>query len=93
MKGIDLVAQEREEQINKHGFTLEDDSFHRNNELIKAALFCLNDEVFEFPFHWNVSYRNRILRKNRIGRLTTAAAYIVAQLDQELLKIGKYKQE
>lgn len=91
MKGIELVAKEREEQINKHGFTLEDDSFYKSNELIKAALFCIDSNTFEFPYHWNVGNRNALLRKDKIGKLTCAAAFIIAQLDQELINTGEYK--
>ena len=91
MKGIDLVAKERSEQINKHGFTVEEDSFYKKNELIKAALFCIDDSIFEFPYLWNVAYRNRILRKARLDRLVCAAALITAQIDQELTEQGLYE--
>jgi hypothetical protein len=90
MKATELIAKEREEQISKHGYTIEDDSFYKQNELLKAALFCINPDTFEFPYYWNVAARNKLLRKTKMERLVCAASFIAAQIDQELHKEGKY---
>lgn len=89
MTGLELIIKERQEQIDKHGYTLEEDRFYNKNELLKAALFCIDNNIFEFPFYWNVSTRNKILSKSRIEKLTCAGAFIAAQLDQELLNVGQ----
>ncbi|HEY1044974.1 MAG TPA: hypothetical protein VGF79_00950 [Bacteroidia bacterium] len=40
--GIELISDERREQLEKHGWTLEHDSEHTNGELKLAALYALN---------------------------------------------------
>jgi len=40
--GLSLIKQERREQINKHGWTLEQDRFYKEGQLVQAALFCID---------------------------------------------------
>lgn len=80
--GIELIAQERFEQIEKHGFSVENDEFYSQNELLKAALFCINPDVFEWPFYWQEKFRDKILNKSDEERLTVAGAFIAAEIDR-----------
>ena len=80
--GIELITEEREEQILKHGFKVENDADYSNNELVKASFFAINPEQFEWPFYWREDYRSKILRKTRIQRLTVAGALIAAEIDR-----------
>jgi len=80
--GIELIAQERQEQIEKHGWDLKSDQDYSKNELIKAALFCLNSNNFEWPFYWDEKFRNKILDKDKIGQLKVAGAFIAAEIDR-----------
>jgi len=82
--GIELIAEERQEQIEKHGFSVEDDAeYYQKNELIKAALFCIDNSVFEWPFYWQEKFRDKILNKrDQIERLKIAGALIAAEIDR-----------
>lgn len=81
--GAELIAIERDEQINKHGYNVGNDTDYGENELIKAALFCINSQVFEWPFDWSSKSRDKILySKDEVQRLTVAGAFIAAQIDR-----------
>ncbi len=80
--GIELISQERQEQIEKHGFDVKRDSDYSKNELVKAAMFCVNPELFEWPYYWHSSFRDKILAKTRKERLVIAGALIAAELDR-----------
>lgn len=82
--GVMLIARERQEQIEKHGFSVKEDvEFYQKNELIKAALFCIDTSVFEWPFYWQEEFRGKILAKtDPVERLRVAGALIAAEIDR-----------
>jgi len=80
--GIELITKERDEQINKHGFDVTKDSGYADNELIKAALFAINPNQFEWPFYWQEIYRDKIMKKHILDRLAVAGALIAAEIDR-----------
>jgi hypothetical protein len=81
--GIELIAEERQEQIEKHGFTVQQDVKHyNNNELIKGALFCVNTETFEWPYGWDLVFKRKISESDRINQLKKAGAFIAAEIDR-----------
>lgn len=81
--GIELIAEERKEQIEKHGFDVTKDSGYNDNELIKAALFAINPNQFEWPFYWMEEFREKIKNKpNDVERLKIAGALIAAEIDR-----------
>lgn len=82
--GIELIAEERKEQIEKHGWDLTNNIDYVNGELIKAALFAINPDQFEWPFYWQEKFRNKILAKTKIERLRIAGALIAAEMDRTL---------
>lgn len=45
MTGIELIAKERQEQIEKHGFDKNHDENHCDGELIDAAVVCASNHV------------------------------------------------
>lgn len=86
--GIELIAEERSEQIEKHGFSLELDArYYKNKELVQAAEFCLlqagfsgyEDKNVFWPSGWDKHFMNKILNKSRIGQLTVAGAFLKAE--------------
>lgn len=86
LTGIELITQERKEQIEKHGFDVSIDADYNSNELTKAALFCIDPTNFEWPFHWDPKFRNKILNNDKIDRLKKAGAFIAAAIDREHYK-------
>lgn len=90
--GVQLIAEERQEQIEKHGYYISTDAqFHREGELIKAALFAINPWQFEWPFHWNKQGRDKVLGKSKIDRLKVAGAFIAAEIDIEQYRQNEQK--
>lgn len=81
--GVELIAEERKEQIEKHGFDVTEDANYSHNELIKAALFAINPDQFEWPYYWSEKLRRKIIDKpNAIERLKVAGALIAAEIDR-----------
>lgn len=92
MTGVEQIAEERKEQIEVHGFNVNYDRHYSHNELIKAALFAINPEQFEWPFYWDEKFRDKIIDKPNIKeRLRIAGAFIAAEIDriQHFESIGK----
>lgn len=83
LTGIELITQERKEQIEKHGFDVANDQDYSHNELIKGALFAINPDQFEWPYFWDKEFRDKIVNKpNSIERLKIAGALIAAEIDR-----------
>ena len=80
--GIELIAEERQEQIEKHGWDLSHDASYSDEQLLKAALFCIDQKRFEWPWGWIGYFRNKVLDKNRIEQLAVAGALIAAEIDR-----------
>ena len=90
--GIELIAIERAEQINKHGYTPESDKHdYEQHELILLVEYLLKDDndaerdnIREyliatcFP-EWLL---NKFDSKSKIQRLTVAGALIAAEIDR-----------
>jgi len=90
MTGIELVAQERKEQIEKHGRTIElDKKFNYKFQLTDAVL-SLTQPAIEFddleanrcPDDWEHTIWNKMLNKPYKERLIIAAALLCAEIDR-----------
>lgn len=44
MTGVEMIAQEREEQISKHGWTIEHDKQYRDSELLALVEYIIKDD-------------------------------------------------
>lgn len=93
--GAELIAQERAEQIQKHGFTPERDRAYTDQELLQAAvsLLLLDETLFLYnggsedaadcwPENWNFDLFCKIESKDRIEQLQIAGALIAAEIDR-----------
>lgn len=92
--GIELIAEERQRQIEKEGWTAEHDSWHEDGSLAKAAACYAN------PLYDEVKNTNRVLfgekqipeywpfdeewwkPKDRLSDLIRAGALIAAEIDR-----------
>lgn len=88
--GIELIAQERQEQIKKHGRTVERD-FKENSagDMINAAATLMNLEFYEFPHQWDEVICDKMMSKSYKDRLVIAGAFIAAEIDRLQAKEGK----
>lgn len=86
--GFELICDERREQIEKHGWTLEHDKDHTNGELVQAALFCIEQskwpkiEIAVWPEFWERDFEWKIRNKSEIGKLVVAGAFYLAETDR-----------
>lgn len=76
--GVDLIAAERQRQIEAEGWTTEHDDGHREGDLAQAAAaYALNDEElwpWEADGSWNPGEYGR--------RLVKAGALLAAEIDR-----------
>lgn len=90
--GIELISDERKEQIEKHGFSVTKDAeFYEDYELIQAALFCIDLTTetgyglktgIMWPEDWGKKFKKKIMAKDKIGQLKVAGALIAAEIDR-----------
>jgi hypothetical protein len=87
--GVELIAEERQEQIIKHGFTGEHHVNHiewyDENQLVEAAKVLstpdLSGNVW-YPKNWDHVWFYRLCRKPYFERLVIAGALIAAEIDR-----------
>lgn len=89
MTGIELIAEERQEQLDKHKRSVQyDREVNRDCQLGTAAgilcyelieeLNCENDP----PTDWNIELWNKMISKPYKERLIIAGALIAAEIDR-----------
>lgn len=87
MTGIELIAKERQEQIEKHGWTLEHDREHSSGQMAKLAatlsVYHTDAVVLEsgdsIPDDWNLIKK---VIGDSVKALTIAGALIAAEIDR-----------
>lgn len=98
--GIELIAQERKEQIRKHGFTKAWDRRYNGGELVQGALCTLEkvgrgpgftNEKHPWPGGWSTHFNDKIRFKDDVGKLIVAGAFYMAENDR--LKEPKYEKK
>src|SRR5690606_7328148 len=89
MNGIELIAQERQKQIDKHGFTGEHHAQHpkwyEGGQLLSAARHLSSLYMVDIdwrPHNWDPEWYRRLCNKSFKGRIIIAAALIAAELDR-----------
>lgn len=82
--GIVLIAEERKEQLTKHGWSIENDQQYINDELIDAAMQYIGGDLIScWPETWDKKWYKP---GNRIDELKRAGALIAAEIDRLLIK-------
>ena len=86
--GIELITQERQEQIEKHGRNIPSDVYYNSTKengyypLISGCIYLLDDHFKIIPSHWNREILNKMHSKDYKERLIIAAALIAAEIDR-----------
>lgn len=91
--GIELITEERQKQIDKHGFTAEHHAMHPEwydkGQLIEAAhklsFVMSNDET---PENWDAEWFSNLCRRPHQERLIIAAALVASELDRLIYLIN-----
>lgn len=82
MTGIELITKEREEQLQKHGWTPQHDDQHYDGSLVHAAISAMLLDGDFFPENWDLKYFNKFESKTLIDRMKVAGALIAAEIDR-----------
>lgn len=88
LTGVELIAKERQEQIEKHGYTTyEDHQRYTDDEyeesgILHAVIGILKLDTCEFPNDWDKERIRKILCKPYVERLSIAGALIAAEIDR-----------
>ncbi len=83
--GIELITKERQEQIAKHGRSVEHDDQYKVRELSTAAVALLNQHpaIADFPPSWRSNaITHHMASKPYSDRLIIAGALIAAEIDR-----------
>lgn len=87
--GIELIARERKEQIEKHGRTIELDVLSNAHQQLSeaASKLCADDVGGYWPFEtlpagWNQDVWDKMTNKSYKERLIIAGALIAAEIDR-----------
>lgn len=87
--GIELIADERWEQVKKHGRTIEKDLQLNDNEQLSMAaemLLAVSHEEgidpMSFPDGWDHDICQKMISKSYKERLIIAGALIAAEIDR-----------
>lgn len=80
-----MIAEERKEQIEKHGYTIEKDVIeNRFSQLTDAAMMLLMTDRHKLtpPSFWDVSIWKRMIAKPEKERMIVSAALLAAEIDR-----------
>lgn len=87
--GIELIAEERREQLEKHGRTIEEDVIgNSNGQLVMGAMMLLSVDYEEgidpesYPLGWDKDACQKMINKDYEQRLIIAGALIAAEIDR-----------
>lgn len=84
--GIELIAKERKEQIEKHGHTIQQDVDHNDQRQLALAASALIEggltNSLWCPSEWDDDTWQKMVNKSYKERLITAGALIAAEIDR-----------
>jgi hypothetical protein len=86
MTGIEFIAKQRAEQLEKHKFSIEEDLKHNKYEQLRmGAIFVLTGDEYYYPPTWEQWFYEKISAKeSKVERLAIAGALIAAEIDRLL---------
>lgn len=80
LTGIEEIAQERAEQVEKHGYSLDHDKMYVDGQLAFAASAIIEYNVDLWP--WSPTLFPHMMVMDRIKQLRIAGAFIAAEMDR-----------
>jgi hypothetical protein len=95
--GIELITIERQEQIEKHLRSIEDDSkYNSNGQLVEVVNPLIYSDSFMdiekevlCPSNWNLEKWLHVMNKSYKERLVIAGALIAAEIDRIQFQEGE----
>jgi hypothetical protein len=84
-KGVELIAAERQRQVEEEGYTTEhDDDNHKRGEIVAAACHYAAPDYCPYPVTWPILMGKFREDKPRLRQLVIAGALIAAEIDRLL---------
>lgn len=86
--GVELISEEREKQISKHGFTGEHHfnkpEWYEKGQLIEAANTLSMKEIKSclVPFNWDIVWFSDLCNRPYKERLVISGALIASEIDR-----------
>lgn len=81
--GVELIAEERHEQLVKHEYTVESDrATNTRGQLASAAAALITEDLSFVPKDWNEELVDYMVTKGYLDRLIIAGALIAAEIDR-----------
>ena len=89
MTGIELIAKERKEQLEKHGISVKNDAqfnslmeYNGLPSLPLGAIGLIDNYLQRVPPHWNKKMLEKMRSKPYKERLIIAGALLAAEIDR-----------
>jgi hypothetical protein len=89
MNGIELIAKERQEQLEKHDISVKNDAqfnslmqFNGITPIPIAVIGLLDDSFQHVPAHWDKKRLDKMRNKPYKERLIIAGAFLAAEIDR-----------
>jgi hypothetical protein len=97
MNAIELISNERAEQLTKHFYTPQDDLKYESGELLSLAQYLMfqdgdaekDTQEFYIKGIFDLDFVDKLESKPRKEKLVIAAALIAAHIDAEDLRESK----
>jgi glutamate mutase epsilon subunit len=85
--GVELIEQERKEQIEKHNRSIQKDIMENGaGELRRGAIALICDhgqgDISQLPLQWSDEICLKMIKKSYVDRLVIAGAFIAAEIDR-----------
>lgn len=81
--GIELITEERTQQIMKHHRSIQDDAIeNKGGKLLWGAKALIDNDYVLFPKEWDENICSHMIHKKQIERLIIAGALIAAEIDR-----------
>ena len=66
--GVELIAKERQKQIDKHGFTAEHHVNHpewyEENQMVDAVKGLLSESIYRVPLNWDQKWYTNLTQRD-----------------------------
>lgn len=67
LTGVELIAEERKEQIEKYAMTIAlDQRYNSGGQLVRAAMYVLKKDEDYFPTEWKLMFRKSLMIKQEL---------------------------
>lgn len=84
-QGVNIIADERRRQVLQEGYSIQNDTQYKDDELVKAAISYLLCNIYGIKsglWPWDDRFWKPVGSKNSVSNLKKAGALIAAEIDR-----------